>query len=453
MDLSKPQVGASSSSSTSSTHSFTHDVFLSFRGPDTRNNFTGHLYRNLVNKGINTFIDNDLTRGEDITKELLEVIEGSRISIVVFFANYASSKWCLDELVKILQCKESKQQIVYPIFYKVHPSKIRYQKGQVGDGIAHLSKYEDNLTKVGSWKAALTQAGDLSGWHIEDGEHEANVIEQIVEEISTEIMKCTPLDVATHPVGIESRVEDILKLLNVEQDDPHMVGIWGIGGIGKSTLAKAVFNSISNKFEHSCFLANIRESFSRGDLVKLQNDFLSKIIERNPPNVENVDEGITVLKQKLSQKRVLLVIDDVDHLDQLRKLAGGCDWFGQRSRIIITTRDTNFLSAHGVNSNSIYEVKELNHQEASELFNFYAFKENKRMDDFSELASKVIRYAKGIPLVLEVLGSDLCSKNKAEWEDAVEYYSKHPKPVVLETLQRSYEALEYPIQQSSKKRP
>ncbi|KAM5574634.1 hypothetical protein ABKV19_013867 [Rosa sericea] len=313
MELSKPQFGASSSSSSSSTRLFTHDVFLSFRGADTRNNFTGHLYSYLVNKGINTFIDNDLTRGEDITKELLDVIEGSRISIVVFSANYASSKWCLDELVKIFQCKESKQQIVFPIFYKVDPSKIRYQKGQVGEAIAHLSKYKDNSEKVESWKAALTQAATLSGWHISDGGHEANVIDEIVKEIATKLMKCTPLDVASYPVGIESRVEDILKLLNVGEDNPHMIGIWGIGGIGKTTLAKAIYNSISHKFEHSCFLANIREeSLSHGGLVKLQNNFLSKIIERNPPYVTNVDEGITQLKQKLSQKRILLVLDDVD---------------------------------------------------------------------------------------------------------------------------------------------
>ncbi|XP_062020953.1 disease resistance protein RPV1-like [Rosa rugosa] len=441
MDFSAAQFGVSSSSSSSSTHSFTHDVFLSFRGADTRNNFTGYLYRNLVQEGINTFIDNDLTRGEDIKKELLEVVERSRISIVVFSANYASSKWCLDELVKIIQCKESKQQIVYPIFYKINASEIRYQNAQVGDAIARLSKHKDNLEKVESWKAALTQAATLYGWPISDEGHEANVIDEIVKEISTKLMKCTPLDVATYPVGIESREEDILKLLNVGQDDPHMVGIWGIGGIGKTTLAKAVFNSISHKFEHSCFLGNVREeSFSYGGLVKLQNNFLSKIIERNPPNVTNVAEGISALKQKLSQKRVLLVLDDVDHLDQLRKLAGGCDWFGPRSRIIITTRDMNCLRAHKVNP--IYEVKELNHQEASELFNFNAFKGKKCMDDFIELATDVIRYAKGVPLVLEVLGSDLCGKTKDEWKDALEYHNRYPNPDIQQALKRSYEALE-----------
>ncbi|XP_024192588.2 disease resistance protein RPV1-like [Rosa chinensis] len=442
MDLSVPQFGASSSSS--STHLFTHDVFLSFRGADTRNNFTGHLYSNLVNKGIKTFMDNELTRGQDIRKELLEVIEGSRISIVVFSVNYASSKWCLDELVKIFQCKESKQQIIFPIFYKVHPSEIRYQTGQVSEAIAHLRKY-NNSEKVESWKAALTQAATLFGWHILEGGQEANVIDEIVKEISTKIMKCTPLDVATYPVGIESRVEDILKLLNVEEEGPHMIGIWGIGGIGKTTLAKAIYNSISHKFEYSCFLANVREeSFSHGGLVKLQNNFLSKI-ERNLPNVINVDEGSIVLKQKLSQKKVLLVLDDVDHLDQLKKLAGGCDWFGPRSRIIITTRDIKFLRAHTVKS--IYEVKELNDQEALELLNFNAFKGNKCMVDFFELATNVIHYAKGIPLVLEILGSDLCNKNKDEWKDVLEYYCKYPNQEIQRTLQRSYEALEHPMKE------
>ncbi|KAM5549075.1 hypothetical protein ABKV19_000478 [Rosa sericea] len=213
MDLSKPQFGASSSWSSSSTHSFTHDVFLSFRGADTRNNFTGHLYRNLVQEGINTFIDNDLTRGEDIKNELLEVIERAKISIVVFSANYASSKWCLDELVKIFQCKESMQQMVYPIFYKVDPSEIRYQKGQVGDAIARLSKHKDNSEKVESWKAALTKAATLSGWHFLDGGYALKVL---VEKALIKIEK-------DNEIWMHDLIEDMGKEI-VRQESPNEIG-------------------------------------------------------------------------------------------------------------------------------------------------------------------------------------------------------------------------------------
>ncbi|KAI5314401.1 hypothetical protein L3X38_043577 [Prunus dulcis] len=109
MDLSTTQLLGAPSPSSSFTNSWTHDVFLSFRGEDTRYNFTDHLHKNLVQRGIRTFIDDELPRGEEISQALLDAIEGSRCSIIVFSENYASSKWCLDELVHIIQCRKSKQ--------------------------------------------------------------------------------------------------------------------------------------------------------------------------------------------------------------------------------------------------------------------------------------------------------------------------------------------------------
>ncbi|CAL9004937.1 unnamed protein product [Prunus brigantina] len=103
-------------SSSPSSSSSPYDVFLSFRGEDTRTNFTDHLQEALVRKGIRTFIDGELVRGEEISPALVKAIEESRISVIVFSENYSSSRWCLDELVKILQCKQSKQQIVLPFF-------------------------------------------------------------------------------------------------------------------------------------------------------------------------------------------------------------------------------------------------------------------------------------------------------------------------------------------------
>ncbi|PRQ55854.1 putative TIR domain-containing protein [Rosa chinensis] len=166
------EAAASSSSSspplspTDDQNHYRHQVFLSFRG-DTRFNFTDHLYNALCDRGIETFRDADkLRRGEEISPALLKAIEESRVSIVVFSQNYASSRWCLDELVKILACRQSKGQEVKPVFYKVDPSDVRHQKGAFGDAFATLGgRYGDSMDK---WKAALKETANLFGWHLKD---------------------------------------------------------------------------------------------------------------------------------------------------------------------------------------------------------------------------------------------------------------------------------------------
>ena len=108
-------------------------------------------------------MDEKLPFGEEIPAELLEAIESSRISIIVFSENYASSAWCLDELVKILECKKN-GQIVLPIFYEIDPSVVRNQKGKYGEA---LEKHEQNfnMNEVQRWRVALEEIGNTRGWH------------------------------------------------------------------------------------------------------------------------------------------------------------------------------------------------------------------------------------------------------------------------------------------------
>ncbi|VVA15202.1 PREDICTED: TMV resistance [Prunus dulcis] len=397
------------SSSSSSTDGWKYDVFLSFRGEDTRYSFTDHLHSSLVRKGIHTFIDDGLVRGEEISQALLKAIEGSMISLIIFSENYASSKWCLDELAHIMQCKKSNQQMVIPIFYKVHPSDLRHQTGCFGKALAsHECNFKDDPEKVIRWKAALTEAANLSGWHLTSGS-ESVLIDSIVKDISLRVLNDTGnFYVADHPVGIKSRVGQVNYLLRLGVEDIRMVGIWGIGGIGKTTIARAVYNSIAHVFEGCCFLENVREeSMQHGGLVKLQNIILSKILGGKELEVATVHEGINVIKKRLSKKRVLIVVDDVNQVDQLKKLVGRCDWFGFGSRIIITTRDKHLLTAHQVNL--IYNVKELDDHEALDLFSANAFPGERRLsDDYVKLARTVVQYARGLPLALIILGSLLC---------------------------------------------
>lgn len=294
-----------------------YDVFLSFRGEDTRYGFTGHLYDVLCRKGFNTFIDDNLHRREEISVELLRSIESSMISIFVFSENYASSTWCLNELVK----SRNHGQMVLPVFYKVDPLEVRKQEWKFGVALAkHEEKFKD---KVKSWRAALTKAADLSGFPYKDGctESEIVFIQRIIKEISSTISNRMQLFVAKYPVGIDSRVEAIELLSDMKSNDVCMVGIHGIGGVGKSTITKAVYNRIADRFEGSCFLENVGEKSGTNDgVIQLQDTLLSKILGDRNLKVDNIPEEINRIKDKLCHIRVLLVLDDVDESKKIDSL-------------------------------------------------------------------------------------------------------------------------------------
>lgn len=159
-----------SSSSSSFTYEYDYDVFLSFRGEDTRIGFTGNLYNALCEKGIKTFIDDqELRKGEEITPALMMAIQQSRIAIVVFSENYASSTFCLKELTKIMECIKHKGRLIWPIFYKVDPSDVRHLKGCYAKALTHCERKTPDKEKVKQWMLALKAAANLSGWHFKNG--------------------------------------------------------------------------------------------------------------------------------------------------------------------------------------------------------------------------------------------------------------------------------------------
>ena len=159
-----------SSSSSSSSRRCKYKVFLSFRGEDTRTKFTDHLYTSLKQKGICIFRDNEkLKRGIFIAPELFKAIEESRFAIIILSKDYASSRWCLIELAKIVECMEKTQLVVLPVFHYVDPSHVRNQRGTFVEAFAkHEEHLKDNIVNIQTWKAALTKVADLAGWDLKD---------------------------------------------------------------------------------------------------------------------------------------------------------------------------------------------------------------------------------------------------------------------------------------------
>ncbi|KAK3416335.1 hypothetical protein EUGRSUZ_H01810, partial [Eucalyptus grandis] len=271
--------------------------------------------------------------------------------------------------------------------------------------------------------------------------YEAGLIQDIIQEISTQLDR-TPLDVATYPVGMDSRVLELKTILNLQsKDDVLMVGLWGQGGVGKTTLAKAIYNAIFKEFQVSSFLERVREnSKNSNDLVPLQVKLLSELTPRKKITVFNVGGGSRLIQERLCNKKVLIILDDVDDERQLNALARDHEWFAKGSRIIITTRDKHLLTSHGVDH--IYEVKTLEDGEALELFRRHAFQRNRKIEIRSSLVDSVLHYAKGLPLPLEVLGSFLCGRGEHEWKSTLQKLTKSTNKKINDVLKVSYDGLE-----------
>ncbi|XP_014617687.1 TMV resistance protein N isoform X2 [Glycine max] len=425
--------------------SLSYDVFLSFRGEDTRHGFTGHLYSALHSKGIHTFIDDEgLQRGEEITPALVKAIQESKIAIIVLSINYASSSFCLHELATILECLMGKGRLVLPVFYKVDPSHVRHQNGSYEEALAkHEERFKAEKEKLQKWKMALHQVANLSGYHFKDGEgYEYKFIEKIVEQVSREINPAC-LHVADYPVGLEWQVRQVRKLLDIGSDDGvHMIGFHGMGGVGKSALARAVYNNliIDEKFDGFCFLENVREKSNKDGLEHLQRILLSKILGEKDINLASKQQGSSMIQSRLKEKKVVLILDDVDKHEQLQAMVGRPDWFGPGSKIIITTRDKQLLAPHQVITT--YEVKGLDEKDALQLLTWKAFKKEKADPNYVEVLQRAVTYASGLPLALEVIGSNLFEKSIKEWESALKKYKRIPKKEILEILKVSFDALE-----------
>jgi len=273
--------------------------------------------------------------------------------------------------------------------------------------------------------------------------HGAKFIKAIIKDVLNKLLR-ESLYVPNHLVGMDL-APDIFYFLCTATDDVRIVGIHGMPGIGKTALAKVVFNQLCNGFEGSCFLSDINERSKQvNDLVPLQKQLLHDILKQDVANLDCADRGKVLIKERLRRKRVLVVADDVARLDQLNAFMGDRSWFGPGSRVIITTRYSNLLRE----ADQTYQIEELKPDEALQLFSWHAFKDSKPAEDYNELSKKAVDYCGGLPLALKVIGACLSGKNRYRWESEIDKLSRVPNQDIQGKLLISYHALDGELQRA-----
>ncbi|KAH0714868.1 hypothetical protein KY284_007773 [Solanum tuberosum] len=305
-----------------------------------------------------------------------------------------------------MECQLELGQVVVPIFYDITPSEVRYQRNSFAKA---FSKYEEDFkgdtNKVHNWRKALKEAADLSGhdrsawrylhWIVIvlslSCRNESICIQHIVKDISNKLSRKSMISGTL--VGAESQIQAVLSLLMMECKDVRFIGISGMGGIGKTTIARAIFDSISHQFEGACFVVNVKENQAKLGLLSLQKTLVSEVLTVESVNIADEYGGIDMIRKRLGSKKVLVVLDDVDHQDQLDGLAGHRNWFGRRSRIIITARDKHLFRDY----DGTYSVGLLAEAEAIQLFSWHAFRKTSPNSDFQQLSQRVAQYAGGLP--------------------------------------------------------
>ncbi|XP_010492754.2 PREDICTED: LOW QUALITY PROTEIN: disease resistance-like protein CSA1 [Camelina sativa] len=437
-------------------------VFINFRGDELRYNFVSHLEKGLKRKGINAFIDTDEEMGQELNV-LLERIQGSRIALAIFSPRYTESKWCLKELAKMKQRREQNKLVVVPIFYKVQPDTVKELKGDFGDNFRQLVKppFDKKIKK--EWKEALQYVPFLTGIVLDDKSDEDQVINIIIKKVK-EIIQNRRSEVPPAPNhsecigprpqpqrqkrheslwGIEHRLKQLEEKLSFgSKETTRTIGVAGMPGIGKTTLATMLYEKWNDRFLRHVLILDIHKTSEEDGLDYLATLLLQGLLKVENPNIESVE----AYRDQLLETKVLVVLDNVSSKEQIDALLGKRDWIKKGSKIVITTSDKSLMTQSLVNDT--YQVPPLSDKDALKHFLQYAFDDHEGdapgRGNFPKLSKDFVHYTKGNPLALQMLGAELLGKDETHWGLKLnallnQHHKSPPGQSISKMLQRVWE--------------
>ncbi|XP_039173305.1 TMV resistance protein N-like [Eucalyptus grandis] len=358
------------------------DVILSYLGSDSPIGFVDSLCRCLEADGIRVFRVDDIP--SILPEELRLSVSGSNIYVPIFSTAYPYSPRCLETLALMAEhtSRSGGKKEILPVFYNVERSDVQLdQKSRYRDALdEHKQRFGDEKVKL--WEKALVGAGKVKGWERSSYESEEELITAIVGEILFKLMIAhnhvsEDLSTGDNPMLSDrtSELEDsqeskIMELLELEVSDVRIVGIHGRDGIGKTALAKIIYDKISLRFDACSFLPEIEETTQQpGGVHYLQNKLIYNILKREH-EVAFAFEGVRFLKEIFRNMKVLIVLDDLERRSLLKEFVGAkLDWFGCGSRIIVTSKERSVLQ--GFLDRGLARTYYVSSMDDNKAFNFF----------------------------------------------------------------------------------
>ncbi|KAH9288602.1 hypothetical protein KI387_032719, partial [Taxus chinensis] len=426
-----------------------YDVFINHRGPDVKDTLATQLYISLQELGIRAFLDSkEKELGDSFSSTIETAIRSAAVHIAIFSKNYAESPWCLVELVLMLQ---SKAKIV-PVFYDVQPGELRHiEKGVYADAFTNYEKKSRYLQKLKEWKEALQSVSFLTG------EEFNGDCKNIVSAVQKELERLKPkLPVAKYPVGLHKLVQDFEKecldelvddfesqcrMSEEGKDKPKIVGIFGMGGIGKTTLSKELFNRKRSQYSRRCFLFDVREAYVKREVPSLQMQLVKNIFGENPSDFKSIDQGASYIEDCITRNNdlsFLVILDDIDHAEQLDAFSSIHK--SRNSLVIVTTRDVGVLVSTGITTG--YNLKGMDRAAAKELFCWHAFQQPHPTNGYEDLVNAFLDGCGGLPLSLQVLGRHVCGRDKNYWRLELKKVSTMLPQDIKQRLKISFDSLD-----------
>ncbi|KAH6556610.1 hypothetical protein KP509_1Z167800 [Ceratopteris richardii] len=424
--------------------------------------------------------------GSALNSDIVQAIENSRVHVILLSPNFACSRRCLEEVVNIMKIQGSpgtsdapRKPTVLPIFYDTEPSTVRHQKtdtaydlnqvqgsSTVEERKRWVEPFTTSLFCMGAntslaqcwfqWKELYAivkiveaSAKNIPPWNYGLNKNQfksiVNEVVQTLNERGEEIVGAIDF-----PVGLAQRSSDIecsiLDCVSGSENSVQCFGLVGMGGIGKTTLARSIFNKIRSQFERSFFSLNTRaEVQAKGTLglVDVQKKIITKLlnIRSDDVKIDNEEHGKMVLSSKVKHINALIVLDDVD---DARHLEAFCEplqsSLGPKSVIIITTRDQKIVDS--AKSTMIFDIERLDEEMSKWLFYWHAFMKPKPPADLEIVSHSVIKACQGLPLSLKIIGSHLYGNSDREyWQESFNLLQKGKKGI-FDVLRISFDGLD-----------